>query len=256
MGAGQGYDIFPRTFKARLLLALAFRGGGALISGWIALIIFAGEYSYDFYEVSCSGSDLPRCLDEQTALRQLSSASCRGFEKRVCLAPLGEVSPELVEHLVDYYRDEYGISITVLTPNAIPDGMANPDRGQIDVQDLMDYMATLFPTASRDPSAILIGVTPVDMYDRTSHYPSLTAPEQRSSLHHHRLAALARALRGQDALDRVHAGVENARPRPEGRGIIGSLHAAAFTPRCTKPYTTTGWRRLRERSAARMRSIA
>src|SRR3972149_2732795 len=170
MGAGQGYDIFPRTFKARLLLALAFLGGGALISGWIALIIFAGEYSYDFYEVSCSGSDLPRCLDEQTALRQLSSASCRGFEKRVCLAPLGEVSPELVEHLVDYHRDEYGISITVVTPNAIPDGMANPDRGQIDVQDLMHYMATLFPTASRDPNAILIGVTPVAMYDRTSPY--------------------------------------------------------------------------------------
>lgn len=170
MGAGRGYDIFPRTFKARLLLALAFLGGGTLMFGWVALIIFAGDYSYDFYEVSCSGSDLPQCLDEQSELRPLSSASCQGFERRVCLAPLGEVSPELVEHLVGYYEDEYGVSITVLTPKPIPDGMADRERGQIDVQDLMDYMATLFPTAARDPDAILIGVTPVDMYDRTSHY--------------------------------------------------------------------------------------
>jgi predicted Zn-dependent protease len=170
MPKDRGYDIFPRTWLARVLLALAFVGGGTLMFGWIALIIFAGDYSYGVYEISCSGSDLPQCLDEQSELRPLSSASCRGFEKRVCLAPLGEVSPELIKHLVGYYRDEYGISITVLTPNPIPDGMADPERGQIDVQDLMDYMASLFPTASRDPDAILIGVTPVDMYDRTSHY--------------------------------------------------------------------------------------
>jgi len=170
MAKDRGYDIFPRTFKARLLLALAFLGGGTLVFGWIAVVIIAGDYSYDIYEVSCSGSDLPQCLDEQTELRLLSSGSCRGFDRRVCLAPLGEVSPELVEHLVGYYQDEYGISITVLTPNPIPDGMADPDRGQIDVHDLMDYMATLFPTAARDPDAILVGVTPVDMYDRTSHY--------------------------------------------------------------------------------------
>jgi len=166
----RGYDIFPRTWLARVLLALAFVGGGTLMFGWIALIIFAGDYSYGVYEVSCSGSDLPQCLDEQSELRPLSSTSCRGFEKRVCLAPLGEVSPDLVEHLADYYRDEYGISITVLTPSPIPDGLADPERGQMDVQDLMDYMASLFPTVSRDPDAILIGVTPVDMYDRTSHY--------------------------------------------------------------------------------------
>lgn len=170
MPKDRGYDIFPRTFKARLLLALAFVGGGTLMFGWVAAFILVGDYSYGVYEVSCSGSDLPQCLDEQAELRPLSSTYCRGFGRRVCLAPLGEVSPPLVEHLVGYYQDEYGISITVLTPNPIPGGMADPDRGQIDVQDLMDYMATLFPAAARDPNAILIGVTPVDMYDRTSHY--------------------------------------------------------------------------------------
>ena len=34
----------------------------------------------------------------------------------------------------------------------------------------MDYMATLFPAASGDPNVVLIALTPVDMYDRTSHY--------------------------------------------------------------------------------------
>ena len=170
MPRDRGYDIFPRTWLARVLLALAFLGGLSIAGCYAASVAFVIIASDEIYDVPCSGSDLQSCLDEQTALRSLSSTSCEGFERRVCLAPLGEVSPELVEHLVGYYEDEYGISITVLTPKPIPDGMANRERGQIDVQDLMDYMATLFPTAARDPDAILIGVTPVDMYDRTSHY--------------------------------------------------------------------------------------
>ena len=36
MPAERGYDVFPRTFKARLLLAAAFLGGLALTAGPLA----------------------------------------------------------------------------------------------------------------------------------------------------------------------------------------------------------------------------
>jgi predicted Zn-dependent protease len=170
MKGGRNYDIFPRTFLPRVLLGLAFLGGSALMFGWLAVFII-GVSSLQFIEqAQCSGSDAASCLDEQTGLESLASDSCAGAERRVCLVPLGQVSAELVEHLVDYYQREYGLSISMLTPSAVPAELIDPDRGQIDVQDLMDYMATLFPGASSDPNVVLIGVTPVDMYDRTSHY--------------------------------------------------------------------------------------
>lgn len=37
MGGNRGYDIFPRTFKARLLLGTAFAGGLVVAAGTIAL---------------------------------------------------------------------------------------------------------------------------------------------------------------------------------------------------------------------------
>jgi predicted Zn-dependent protease len=170
MKGGRDYDIFPRTLLPRVLLGLAFLGGSALMFGSLALFIIGVSSLTIIEQAQCSGSDAASCLDEQAGLESLASDSCAGAERRVCLVPLGQVSTDLVEHLIDYYRDEYGLAITVLTPSAIPEDLIDPDRGQIDVQDLMDYMATLFPAASSDPNVVLIGITPVDMYDRTSHY--------------------------------------------------------------------------------------
>ena len=164
------YDIFPRTWMPRVLLGLAFLAGPALMSGLLALFFIAGGLTLRIEYAQCSGSDAASCLDEQTELRVAASPSCDGAERRVCLVPLGQVSPSLVHHLVEYYENEYSLAITVLTPSAVPAELIDPDRGQIDVQDLMDYMATLFRAASSDPNVVLVGLTPVDMYDRTSHY--------------------------------------------------------------------------------------
>src|SRR3990172_12203386 len=106
MGAGQGYDIFPRTFKARLLLAMAFVGGLSLIAGWVALLVlWVNVMSGLFGLPPCGGAEREDCLKTQTELAAMAQASCEGGERRVCFAPLGQVDPDLVRNLMGYYRD-------------------------------------------------------------------------------------------------------------------------------------------------------
>src|SRR3990170_6769594 len=161
MGAGRGYDIFPRTLKARLLLAIALVGGLSLMTGWVALLVLGSDAISGLSELPpCSGSEREGCLEPQTELVPIAQASCEGSERRVCFVPLGRVNPGLVRNLVKYYWDEYGLEIGLLTPSAIPADMTNPDREQIDGESLADYMGTLFPADFDDPNVALIGLTP------------------------------------------------------------------------------------------------
>jgi archaemetzincin len=123
-----------------------------------------------FPEAPCTGSEFAECLDPQTALQPMSSASCEGAGRRICLVPLGQVSPALVMHLVEHYRDQYGLAVTVLTPAAVPADLADSLREQVDAATLIEYMGSLFPEAYADRQAVLIGLMAVDLYDRTSHF--------------------------------------------------------------------------------------
>jgi len=123
-----------------------------------------------FPEAPCTGSEFAGCLDPQTALQPMSSASCEGAGRRICLAPLGQVPSDLVSHLVKYYRDQYGLTVTVLTPAAVPAELADPLRQQVDAPTLIEYAGSLFPDAYADSQAVLIGITPIDLYDQTSHF--------------------------------------------------------------------------------------
>jgi predicted Zn-dependent protease len=163
MPAGKGYDIFPRTLKARLLLAIAFLGGLGLVVGWLFLpLLFV--ISGIFEDPPCSGSDQQGCLEAQIELAPFARPSCEGSGRRVCFVPLGQVDPDLVRNLVSYYRDVYGLEIGVLTPSAIPAGTINPDREQIDGESLADFLGALFPADFYDPNVALIGLTPLDLY--------------------------------------------------------------------------------------------
>ena len=93
--------------------------------------------------------------------------ACDGSEKRICIVPLGNVSDDLVRHLVDYYREEYDLKVRTLDNKSIPTERADPDRKQVGGIALLEYMGSLIPEAYADPDAILVGVTPVDMYLRT-----------------------------------------------------------------------------------------
>ncbi len=164
MGAGKGYDIFPRTFKARLLLAMAFVGGLGLMAGVVVLPVLVIQLIGVFEVPPCSGSERTGCLEAQVELAAVAQPSCEGGERRVCFVPLGRVDPDLMLKLVNYYSDEHGLQIGVLSPRSIPADMINPDRDQLDGESLADSIRSLFPVDFDDPNVVLIGITPLDLY--------------------------------------------------------------------------------------------
>ncbi len=122
-----------------------------------------------FPDAACTGPALPACLEAQTALTNTSPSCLPANVRRVCLVPLGKISVKLVDDLVAYYQQQFGLTVTVLTPQPIAAKLEDPLRQQIDAGFLMDYMGERFPDANSDPSAVLIGVTPVDLYESGSH---------------------------------------------------------------------------------------
>jgi len=165
MGTGRGYDIFPRTFKARLLLAIAFLGGLSLVAGYVACYFLTLSACFGWFgHPPCSGSKLNGCLAAQSELAPTAEASCEGVGLRICFVPLGQVDPDLVRNLVDHYRYDYGMRTGVLTPSAVPEEIVSHERHQIDGASLADYMGKLFPADFQDPNVVLIGLTPLDLY--------------------------------------------------------------------------------------------
>ena len=116
--------------------------------------------------VPCYDEDFERCQEAQDELQPIAQDSCAGDGKRVCLVPLGQVSPELMQQLVGHYEEQYGLTVTVLRPLAIPDLVVNSDRGQLEGGALLGFMRGTFPDESADPNVVLIGLTPLDMYTK------------------------------------------------------------------------------------------
>jgi predicted Zn-dependent protease len=158
--------MFPPTWRARLLLAGAFVGGLCLIAGYLTYYFLSLSACFGWFRSPpCGGDELEGCLAAQTELAPAAEASCEGSGLRVCFVPLGQVNADVVRNLVDYYRDEYGLRIGVLTPSAVPEEAVSEERGQIDCPSLADYLGKLFPSDYEDPDVVLIGLTPLDLYD-------------------------------------------------------------------------------------------
>jgi predicted Zn-dependent protease len=132
-----------------------------------------------FPDAPCTGAEVEPCLQAQQEVT--GQGACPGAGRRVCLVPLGKISPDLVNYLVAYYRDHYSLDVAILTPAAIPAGLEEPLRQQVDAANLIEYMGKLFPDAYRDPQAVLIGITPIDLYDSTSHFRYLFGLKRTSS---------------------------------------------------------------------------
>lgn len=130
----------------------------------LAALVASGCTGWITPHPDCKGENLDLCLPAQTLLEPIATDSCEGDDRRVCIVPLGQVSPALVTHLVDYYRDKYGLTITVLTPSAIPREFVDLEREQVDTGRLDILVADLFREAFEDPNAVLIALTNVDVY--------------------------------------------------------------------------------------------
>jgi hypothetical protein len=106
-------------------------------------------------EAECIGDAFADCLVAQTDIT--STGMCESGGRRVCLLPLGHVSPALIQHLVTYYAEQYGLDVIVMPRTAIPSEVADDPRDQTDAVIMLEYMAHLSPAAFADPGATVIG---------------------------------------------------------------------------------------------------
>ncbi len=141
---------------------------------------------YRDYEIAgqtpCAGAELELCLETQLELDDTAAHFCEGEGRRVCLLPLGQVDAELMRGLVDYYRKRYGLPISAIQPTFVPTDLLDHKRGQLRAWELMDYSRLRAAHSFFGPEVILIGITPVDIFNEYGHYSWVfgvkTAPEE------------------------------------------------------------------------------
>jgi hypothetical protein len=86
--------------------------------------------------------------------------------RRLFLAPLGDFPNQTVRALANFYRDRYGLQITILEPAGIDPGARDQGRGQLVGEDLITSMQASYPAVAGDPKAVVIGLVTEDLYIR------------------------------------------------------------------------------------------
>jgi YD repeat-containing protein len=82
---------------------------------------------------------------------------------RIYLVPLGDVLPSLLADLPRYYNQRFGLDVRILSPMPLDQSDANPARQQEIAEKLVDVVRSA-PEVKADSSAVVIGVTNLDMY--------------------------------------------------------------------------------------------
>jgi len=85
---------------------------------------------------------------------------------RLYFVPLGEFPAASVEHLVAYYRDRYRLAVETLTAVPLESAAVDLLRQQLVAEELVALVKRHHPRLAVDPEAILIALTPYDMYIR------------------------------------------------------------------------------------------
>jgi hypothetical protein len=93
----------------------------------------------------------------------LDKRQLRGAGK-IYFVPLGDFPAPKVENLVAYYRDKFNLTIESLPGVPLNPSARDADRQQLIAEATIALMKHAYPDLTRDPEAILIGLTVEDMY--------------------------------------------------------------------------------------------
>ncbi len=77
---------------------------------------------------------------------------------------LGDVPPETIEQLTEHYKARFGIEIKTLHAIGLDETLVSRQRNQIDAAVLIGLMRQEYPNVVNDLNAIVIGLTPEDIY--------------------------------------------------------------------------------------------
>jgi predicted Zn-dependent protease len=90
---------------------------------------------------------------------------------QIYFVPMGDFSPEQLDSMVQFYRQRYGLDISVLKTVAIDDSARDPARQQVIAEKLLANLRKVSPNDAKKRKAILIGFTSEDMYPASQNWP-------------------------------------------------------------------------------------
>ena len=90
--------------------------------------------------------------------------ACARQKPQVYFVSLGNVPPETIEELTEYYKDRFQIEIKTLPAIPLDRTLVTTHRKQIAAEVLIALMRQKHPSVVNDLNTIVIGLTPADIY--------------------------------------------------------------------------------------------
>ena len=87
--------------------------------------------------------------------------------KSVYLVAIGPAPASILDSLAAHVERKFGLEVTILSEVPLEESVLDPDRRQLVAEDLLGLMESAHRWQSWNPRAVLIGVTPYDMYTRS-----------------------------------------------------------------------------------------
>lgn len=96
----------------------------------------------------------------------LPQPSSRPSAGRIYLVPLGATGIPSMMELQSYYRKKFGLTVESLPLLQLDGAVVDQNRRQLIAEELIALMRRGFRKQANEPGAIIIGITPYDMYIR------------------------------------------------------------------------------------------
>jgi predicted Zn-dependent protease len=90
---------------------------------------------------------------------------------RIYFVPLGDFSPAQLDSMVQFYRQRYGLDISVLKTVPLDDSARDSSRQQVIAEKLLANLRRAAPNLANDGKAVLIGFTSEDIYPASQNWP-------------------------------------------------------------------------------------
>ena len=87
-------------------------------------------------------------------------------QDRIYLVPLGKTSTPSLTELKSYYSQKFGLAVEILPVLTLDSGSLDYKRKQVIAEEVIKLMERGCREQANDPTAIVIGITPYDMYIR------------------------------------------------------------------------------------------
>ena len=113
------------------------------------------------------------CVASKSALTTIpepSSLSPVVNGSHIYFVPMGDFSPGQLDSMVEFYRQRYGLEISVLRSAPIDDSVRDSARQQLIAEKLLASLRASFPNYANDRKAILIGFTSEDLYPASQNW--------------------------------------------------------------------------------------